>query len=193
MLNLRRVFTTIIALMVGLSCIGSQLAAKPVAQLPTTPPHPFQPVLEFAFTIEIELEPAMFVGLSPTGAERAAVYIKRGTITGPMLQGRVIPMSGGDWAQKRPDGTLDFDARYMLELTDGTLVYMQNSGFRWASPDVMAKMSRREPVPFSDYYMRVAPRFEVKTGKYDWLTRHVFVGVAEKIPTGNRIHYFIVR
>ncbi len=123
MLNLRRVFTTIIALMVGLSCIGSQLAAKPVAQFPATPPHPFQPVLEFAFTIEIELEPAMFVGPSPTGAERAAVYIKRGTITGPMLQGRVIPMSGGDWAQKRPDGTLDFDARYMLELTDGTLVY----------------------------------------------------------------------
>jgi hypothetical protein len=163
---------------------------------PSTPsalPHTFQPKLDYAFTIELVLNPALFVGASPTGAERAAVYVKSGTITGPLLKGIVLPMSGGDWARKRPDGTLDFDARYMLQLEDGTLIYMQNTGYRWASPEAMAKMSRHEDVPFKDYYMRVTPKFEVKSGIYDWLTRYVFVGVAEKIPSGNRIHYFIVR
>jgi len=166
-------------------------------EAPKTPPesarNAFQPKLDYAFTIEVELEPATYLGDSPAGAERVAVYIRKGTISGPMLHGTVIPMSGGDWARKRPDGTLDFDARYMLKLDDGAVVYMQNTGYRWASAEAMAKMSRREAVPFSDYYMRVTPRFEVRTGPHDWLTRYVFVGVAEKIPTGNRIHYFIVR
>jgi Protein of unknown function (DUF3237) len=172
---------------------GATRAADAPRSPPEGAPSPFQPHLDHAFTIEIVLQPAMYLGASPTGAERAAVYIQSGTITGPMLQGTVVPMSGGDWARKRPDGTLDFDARYILRLDDGTLVYMQNSGYRWASAEAMAKMARHEDVPFSDYYMRVTPKFEVKSGPYDWLTRYVFVGVAEKIPTGNRIHYFIVR
>jgi hypothetical protein len=172
---------------------GATRAAEAPPSQPGEAPAPFAPHMDYAFTVEIVLEPAMYLGASPTGAERAAVYIKNGTITGPMLQGTVVPMSGGDWARKRPDGTLDFDARYILRLDDGTLVYMQNSGYRWASAEAMAKMARHEDVPFSDYYMRVTPKFEVKSGPYDWLTRYVFVGVAEKIPSGNRIHYFIVR
>lgn len=151
------------------------------------------PKLEYAFTIELELDPATYLGNTPTGAERAAVYIRKGVITGPMLHGVAVPYSGGDWARKRPDGVLDFDARYLLRLDDGTVVYMQNSGYRWASSDVMARLSKHEPVPSSEYYMRVTPKFEVKTGSYDWLMRYVFVGVAEKTPSGNRINYFIVR
>lgn len=168
-------------------------AADAPKTAPGTPPHPFAPHLDYAFTIEIELDHAMYLGQTPVGPERAAVYIKSGKITGPMLNGTVVPMSGGDWARKRPDGTLDFDARYLLKLDDGSLVYMTNTGYRWASAEDMAKMSARQDVAFDSYYMRVTPRFEVKTGPNDWLTRYVFVGVAEKIPTGNRIHYFIVR
>lgn len=159
----------------------------------TDAPHPFLPTLEHAFSIEIVLQPSMRIEPSPTGAARVAVYIEEGRIEGPLLNGRVLPMTGGDWAQLRPDGTIDFDARYMLELDDGSLVYMQNRGYRWATPEAMAKQARREEVPFDEYYMRVSPKFEVKVGPHDWLTRHVFVGVAEKIPTGNRIHYFVVR
>ncbi|PZU10951.1 DUF3237 domain-containing protein [Sphingomonas sp.] len=155
--------------------------------------HPFLPKLEHAFSIEIRLQPSMRVEPNPIGASRVAVYIEEGIIDGPLLRGRVLPMTGGDWALLRPDGTIDFDARYMLELEDGSIVYMQNRGYRWASEEAMAKQARREDVPFEDYYMRVSPKFEVRTGPHDWLTRHVFVGVGEKIPTGNRIHYFVVR
>ena len=185
------------AILTALLALASQpaLAGDAPAPQPAIPAEvaPFAPRFDYAFSIEIELEPPRYVGPSPAGTDRAAVMIRNGTITGPMLAGKVVPGSGGDWARKQADGTLDFDARYMLELADGTLVYLQNTGFRWASAAAMARLARHEPVPFGEYYMRVTPRFEVRSGRYDWLTRYVFVGVAEKTPKGNRIHYFIVR
>jgi len=44
----------------------------------------------------------------------------------------------------------------------------------------------------SAYYMRVSPKFEAPAGKHEWLSRYVFVGVAEKTPAGNQIHYWKV-
>jgi uncharacterized protein DUF3237 len=45
-------------------------------------------------------------------------------------------------------------------------------------------------VPHGEYYLRAAPSFEVPRGKHDWLTRHVFVGVGERLPDGNRVRYY---
>ena len=42
------------------------------------------------------------------------------------------------------------------------------------------------------FVFRAAPKFEAPAGKYDWLNRYVFVGVAEKTPAGNQIHYYKV-
>jgi hypothetical protein len=104
----------------------------------------------------------------------------------------VIPMSGGDFPLVRPNGVIDFDARYLLEADDGAIIYMQNRGYRWGSEEAMAKMSRNEPVRPDEYYMRVCPKFDVPEGPHEWMSRHVFVGVAEKVPGANRIHYFVV-
>jgi hypothetical protein len=102
-------------------------------------------------------------------------------------------MSGGDFPLSRPNGVIDFDARYLLEADDGAIIYMENRGYRWARSDEIAeKMRRNEPVEFGDYYMRVTPRFDAPAGPHEWLSRHVFVGVAEKTPGANRIHYFVV-
>ena len=60
----------------------------------------------------------------------------------------------------------------MLQEDDGTLIYLQNRGFRWASPEAMKKMANREPVDPSEYYMRVAPIFDVEEGKHAYLTNH---------------------
>ena len=40
------------------------------------------------------------------------------------------------------------------------LIYVQNEGLRVASPDILARMSRGEPVPFDSYHFRTAPQFE---------------------------------
>lgn len=156
--------------------------------------HPFAPHFEFAFTISISLTRPYWVSPPARGDMRAAIHAADGTVEGPLLNGKVVPMSGGDFPLTRPDGVIDFDARYLLEADDGAIIYLENRGFRWArSPEVAARMKRNEPVDHSEYYMRVTPRFDVPAGPHDWMSRHVFVGVAEKIPGANRIHYFVVR
>jgi hypothetical protein len=158
----------------------------------TDTPHPFTPQLEYAFSIGITLTKAQYLKPTTMGATRAAVYAAEGTIEGA-ITGKVVPMSGGDWPLVRPDGVIDFDARYLLELDDGTIVYLQNRGYRWAyTADAAERMSRNEPADSGEYYMRVSPKFDVAAGPHDWLAKHVFVGVAEKVPGANRIHYFKV-
>lgn len=159
------------------------------ASVPAT--HPFHPRMEHAFSIAIELTRATYLKPSATGQTRVAVYAKGGTVTG-RINGKVVPMSGGDFPLIRADGVIDFDARYLLELDDGTPVYMQNRGYRWGTAEAMDKMARGDPVQPDEYYMRVAPHFDVPQGPHEWLSRHVFVGVAEKVPGGNCIHYFQV-
>ncbi len=57
-----------------------------------------------------------------------------------------------------------------------------------------AKQALREhkPVDTSLYYMRTCPKFDVPEGPHDWLSRHVFVGIGDKTPGGNAIHYYQV-
>lgn len=156
-----------------------------------TTAHPFAPQFEFAFSIALKLTKPTWLRPTTMGATRAAVYVSEGTLEGPGIKGRVLPMSGGDWPLLRPDGVLDFDARYLLELDDGTVIYFQNRGYRWArTPEVAERMARNEPADPSEYYMRVSPKFDVPEGPHDWMAKHIFVGVAEKTPGANCIHYF---
>jgi len=155
--------------------------------------HPFQPELEHVFTISIKLSKPFWVRPAARGDMRAAIYAAEGVIEGPRLNGKVVPMSGGDFPLTRPNGVIDFDARYLLEADDGAIIYLENRGYRWARNEVAAeKIRRNEPVSADDYYMRVTPRFDAPEGPHAWLSQHVFVGVAEKIPQANRIHYFMV-
>lgn len=157
---------------------------------------PTEPRLEFLFEIHIDFGRMHNIANMPSGAGRGATYIANGTITGPHLSGRVVPDSGGDWAMFRPDTVLQLDARYMLEADDGTLILMRNTGYLVGrEPDVLKRiqdwMFRGGPeVPFEDYYLRTTPTFEVATGPYDWLTRHVVVGIGSRQLSGNTIRYF---
>ena len=154
--------------------------------------NPAAPTLEHAFTISLELTGLRWVTPSPMGAKRGAVYVASGTIAGPRLSGKVVPMSGGDFPLVRPDGVIVFDARYLLETDDGAIIYMQNRGYRWGSESVMERLRRNEAVASHEYYMRVVPKFDAPEGPHEWLGRHVFIGTAEKLPGANRIHYFVV-
>lgn len=155
--------------------------------------HPFQPELEHVFTISIKLSKPFWVRPPARGDMRAAIYAAEGIIEGPRLNGRVVPMSGGDFPLTRPNGVIDFDARYLLEADDGAVIFMENRGYRWArSEEAAERIRRNESVSMDDYYMRVTPKFDAPEGPHAWLSQHVFVGVAEKIPQANRIHYFMV-
>jgi hypothetical protein len=158
-----------------------------------TPPHPFAPKFEFAFTVGITLAKPKIVRPSTMGAERWGVWAADGYVEGPDVKGIVVPMSGGDFPLLRPNGVIDFDARYFFEMDDGSIIYLQSRGYRWPrTAEIGEKMARNEDVGPDDYYMRVVPKFDAPEGKYAWMGQYVFVGVAEKIPGANRIHYFKV-
>ena len=91
-----------------------------------------------------------------------------------------------------------FDARYMLQEDDGTLILLHNKGFLWGrTPDVMDRLRKwafegGAAVPHAEYYLRASPTFETAVGKHDWLTKHVFVGIGERKPDGNLVRYYKV-
>lgn len=164
----------------------------------TTTSTPIEPRFEFLFEIKLEFGRMNMIGQMPSGAGRGATYIASGVISGPYLNGRVVPDSGGDWALFRPDNVLALDARYLLEANDGALILMHNRGYLTPrKPDtlqrIQAWMFEGGPeVPFADYYLRTCPTFEVATGPYDWLTRCVVIGLGTRQPKGNTLRYFAV-
>jgi hypothetical protein len=149
--------------------------------------------LEYVFRIRIELGIRQKIGSIPQGSIRGFVATAGGTVEGPRLNGRVIPYSGGDWALYRPDNTVQFSARYMLEADDGTQIYMQNTGCRHAPPEVAQKMEALIPVDPSEYYFRVTPTFETPVGRHDWLTRHLIIGTARREADHSIFHYYLVK
>jgi len=167
---------------------------------PQTPTAQYAPLprLEFAFEVRLHFTRVQNISAMPTGAGRGAVYVDSGEFTGPHIRGKAVPNSGGDYALFRPDGVLQFDARYMLQEEDGTLILMQNRGYLWGRrDDTMQKLrdmafSGGPTVDPSEYYLRAAPSFEVEKGRHDWLMRHVFVGMGERKSDGNLVRYYKV-
>ena len=154
------------------------------------------PRLEYAKEIRLAFLRVQMIPNTPAGGNRSAVYVESGTFEGPRLRGRAVPGSGGDYAYFRPDDVAVFDARYMLEEDDGTLILLNNRGFlRGRKPDTMQKLrdwafKGGAPVPHEEYYLRGNPTFECSVGKHDWLTIHVFVGGGERRADGNRLRYY---
>lgn len=138
------------------------------------------PKLEYAFALRVEFGGRTKLGKLPSGFTRGYTGVVGGEIAGPLLRGKVIPHSGGDWPAYWPNGAVEFTAQYMLQADDGTLILIKNRGFRHATPEVTARMERLDPVDTSEYYMRLSPFFEAPEGPHDWLNRTVFVGTANR-------------
>jgi hypothetical protein len=157
---------------------------------------PDQPRFEFLFEIELTWARLQNIANTPAGYGRGATYVDTGTVRGPHLNGTIVPQSGADWAQFRPDKVLTLNARYMLEADDGTLILMNNRGYlAGRAPDVLPRIqawmfNNGPEVPFEDYYLRTSPTFEVEEGPYDWLMRTVVIGIGSRQKSGNIIRYF---
>jgi len=150
------------------------------------------PTLEFVFQVKVNFAARVQIGSLPSGVRRGYTPTSGGEIAGPRLQGRVVPGSGADFAGWWPNGVVEFNAQYLLEATDGTLIVIKNRGFRHAPPEVLRRMEALEPVAPSEYYMRLAPSFEAAIGPHDWLTRTVFVGTADRHADHSVFRYFAV-
>ena len=132
--------------------------------------------------VEVVVPPPQKLGAVPHGT-RVIAAIAGGTFEGPRLRGKVLP-GGGDWTLLRPDGVLELDLRITLETDDGALIGMSSFGLRHGPAEVLAALSRGEPVDPSEYYFRTAPRFETSAPQYAFLNRVVAIASGDRRPGG---------
>lgn len=133
----------------------------------------------FAFEASVTVDAPQVIGPSAHGLRRI-VPIRGGEVTGPLLQGKVLP-GGADWQFVRPDGVLQIEAKYTLQATDGTLIMVTNRGLRHGPPEVIEKLARGEAVAPSLYYFRTSAEMEAPLdSKHAWLNRALFIGVAQR-------------
>lgn len=150
------------------------------------------PSLEYAFEIKIDLSNRFRYGPAADGLERGYVGVLGGTVTGPRFNGRIVPHTGGDWPEIWPDQTCDFNARYLIEADDGTLIQIRNSGIRHGPKEVLERLQNYQPVDPSEYYMRITPRFDAPEGPHAWLSKTIFIGTANRREDHSVFNYWAV-
>jgi hypothetical protein len=129
--------------------------------------------LEYVFQIRIDFSER--VSFQTPNGRRAYVPAISGVVEGPRLQGIVVPHSGADYA-----GNGRLNAHYMLKASDGTMIYIHNTGYLY--PMDGKALDRNDPSWGGDreFYFRITPVFDTPVGPHDWLTRTVIVGTAKR-------------
>ncbi len=153
--------------------------------------NPAPPALEFVATIDVEVSETINIGATAQGVRRVAP-IRGGTVSGPVISGRVLD-AGADF-QRYPTADLALlEANYVLELQDGHRILVENRAVRVADSDDLAKMMAGQQVDPSRVYFRSVPALSAdNSGPYAWMNRTLFVGTGERRPEGVRIDVFRV-
>lgn len=159
-----------------------------IAALPT-------PTLEHVADFSFRLAPVTEVGASALG-NRRVIPILDGVVSGPRLQGRILP-GGADFQLVRHDAgngivVADIEARYVLETDDGARIYIVNAGVRSGPAELIARLAGGEIVDPRLIYFRTAPRFETAAPGYDWLMQYLFVATGARYPDRVEMRYFRV-
>jgi hypothetical protein len=129
--------------------------------------------LQHAFDIRINFLDRRMEGPLPWGGQLGYTSVKDGIVAGPMLNGKVVERSGADIPEVRDDGVIMFNADYLLEASDGTMIYIHNQGYSGAPKDAQQPFAQPPG-------MRFHPVFKVKKGPHDWLTRTVIIGIGQR-------------
>lgn len=148
------------------------------------------PALEFVFEIRAQIDTVRRAGAGPMG-ERQHIAILGGTVTGPRLNGRILP-GGSDWPLTRADGSSLIEAHYTVQAGDGTLIYVHNRGLRVSSAEVLERLRRGEAVPPHEMYFRSAPVFDAPDGPHGWLSQRLFVATLERAGDEMCIRVFVL-
>ncbi|MHC9087058.1 DUF3237 domain-containing protein [Luteimonas sp. RIT-PG2_3] len=127
--------------------------------------------LEHIFDIRCDFDMRLTYGPMVGDSHGGFTRVGSGTITGPRLNGRLVPQGGGDWATIRADGVIDLSAHYLLEADDGTTIYIHNRGYL-----IPGKRNAETGRTEQPSYFRFTPVFKVPVGPHDWLARTVVVG-----------------
>ena len=112
---------------------------------------------------------------SPTG-ERVCWQVTKATLAGARIDAS-LAMPGTDWIRLGSDGIRRQDLRAQLITDDGELVLLRYDLAMIRSTErFLVALEKGQPTEFADQYMRIAPQFEVGSGRYSWLQESLFVG-----------------
>ena len=153
----------------------------------TLPPPQLEHVCDLAVTIAAPVE----VGHTPAGLRRM-IPITGGTVTGPRLNGQVLA-GGADFQLILGGGTqAHLDARYVIELDDGSRVFVQNTALRVASLENSQRIMNGQPVNPEEIYFRCQPKMEATTHAWAWLSESQFIGTGRRAPDGVYLSFYRV-
>jgi hypothetical protein len=126
-----------------------------------------------------------------SGNLRRVIPIAGGEVLGPRIRGKILP-GGADYQTMRADGVSELEARYVIEIDSGGLIYVENSGVRYGAPELMEKLRRGEMVDPELIYFRTAPRFETAAPGYEWLMQNLFICSGARYPDRVEMRFFQV-
>jgi hypothetical protein len=149
------------------------------------------PTLEHVCDLAVTISAPVEVGQTPSGLRRM-IPITGGTVTGPQLQGHIVA-GGADFQLILNDGTqAHLDARYVMELHDGTRVFVQNKALRVASLENSQRIMRGEKVNPDEVYFRCQPQLEATAPQWAWLNESQFIGTGRRAPDGVFLSFYRV-
>jgi hypothetical protein len=148
------------------------------------------PGLEFVVGLDVEVTTPVDAGDTGFGRRRI-VPISGGQVAGPAFAGTILP-GGSDVQLTRPDGVSEIAARYIIETSTGTHVFIENTGIRHAAPEIMERIANGEPVDPAAVYFRSVPRFETDDEQLRWLERDHFLATGARFPDRVRIDVYRV-
>lgn len=150
------------------------------------------PFLQLWLNLSVNIGPEMAVGNTEDGY-RCLYPITGGVVHGPDgLSGRVLP-GGFDNYLQRADGVGIMDARYAVQLDDGTVLLVHNRGFLHLSPAGAAlEHAGVWPVPADMYHCRCQPEIRTGAGPHHWVNHQVFVGTVH-YPQAEQVDIAIYR
>lgn len=150
---------------------------------------PIAPSLRHVTTIQVEVAEPVDLGKGADGWRRI-VPIVSGSATGEM-SGRVLP-GGADFQVQRPDGVTELEARYPIELDDGTRIEVINHAIRTGERRDIERLMAGEPVDPDRIYFRGSPQLRAPEGAWDWVNRTAFVATGIRRPFVVEIAVFAV-
>ncbi len=126
---------------------------------------------EHLWDAKVTIANAISLGDSKYGG-RNIIPITGGTFKGPKISGEVLPY-GADWQLARPDGDVEFNARYLLKTTDGYTIQVINKAL--VHSETIDKKT-------GTYIKSVIDLEAPKNSPYTYLNHAIFLGTLT-IPT----------
>jgi hypothetical protein len=146
--------------------------------------------LKFFADLSVQVDKPQEVGKTHHGVRRV-IPILGGTVEAQGWRGRVLS-GGADFQLLLGPSMAELDARYVIETDAGDMIFVTNRAVRTASPEVMAKIIRGEPVEPSTVYFRCSPSFETASPALAWIAERLFIGTGARHPDKVVMRFFEV-